>query len=116
MSRGIEPIKAQLTLPNGQVVNSSTVHSRVRALALRALAIQSTVIAQGPANVAQWMRWQMTETTLNEFAENPVSVAGLMAFSFQSERGPELFGLPIVLIEQLDGEVAAWGCYLAIAA
>jgi hypothetical protein len=115
-TRKIEPVVGQLVMPNGQVINQTAPAVRVRDLARRALAIQSTVIESGPPGIARWMRWQMTQDTMTDLAENTVVVAGLVAFSFTPQRGPELFGLPIILVEQLDGEASAWGCYLAVAA
>lgn len=108
----------QIELPNGQVINVSAEYQRVRALAVRALSIQSKVLSVGPVGTLSWMRWQMTDEVLGAFAEQPdLTVAGLRALDVDRATGePRLFGLPVVLVERAEGEHAAWGLYLAIAA
>lgn len=114
--REIEPVVGQLVLPNGQVVNERAVDKRVRDRARRALAMQTIVIENGPSGIEAFVRWQMTPAVLDEFVQYPVWVAGIRALHTAQDGAPLLFGLPVVLVEQPDGEPESWALYLAIAA
>jgi hypothetical protein len=84
-------------------------------LATRSLRVQAQIIAAFPRNQLRWMRWHMTQAVLDRFRNMPIKVAGLTAFT-DPPTGPELFGIPVRVIEQPDGEAAPWGLYLGVAA
>lgn len=89
-------------------------HARVHALGTRAFRVQAQMIQQFDLRQLAWMRWHMTEAVMAEFAAVPVTFAHITAFTPGDP--PTLFGVPIKVIEQADGEPAPWGLYLGVAA
>jgi hypothetical protein len=90
-------------------------YARVHALATRALRIQAQIVNELPRDQLRWVRWHMTQAVLDKFAAIPVKVAGLTPYG-ETDGRPELFAIPITVIEQPDGEPAPWGLYLGVAA
>jgi hypothetical protein len=91
-------------------------YAQLHALATRALRCQAQIVNQLPHSQLSWVRWHMTQAVLDRFQATPVKVAKLTAISLGLNGQVQLFGLPIRVIEQVDGEAAPWGLYLAVAA